>query len=208
MKRDPTANRDPASVTLSSLSLIERARDKEHPTSEDAWREIDERYRPMLIGFVRRMGIDLRGAESVAQTALSDFALAVRDGKVDALTRNPRGLLFGIARNKTIDYLRRGGSIGPMPGGSLGDFDVASEDEWNEAWELEENLAIERRVQEELRIHFKPRDVEIFNARTKENRPSKEVAERHNTTVGAVDQVKHKIREFLRERAAIIRERF
>ncbi len=213
----PTRDRESMSVgtpaavittTLASSTLLERAADMEHPGTNAAWQEIDARYRPLIMAYAQGKGLARASAETVAQDTMVAFADAVRNGKLDS-HRSSRGYLFGIARHKLIDYIKRGGTIGVPPGQRPPDErDLPTAPESDPHWESSITKAIEKHIQDELRSHFKTRDVEIWKGRAIEGRPSKEVAEQHGVTVATVNMAIHRVRAFLREIEPVIRTRF
>lgn len=192
-------------------TLLERAADEDHLESKEACREIDARYRPVLLGFARRMGLDQRGAENLAQDSLIALVSMVKSHRID-LHRSPSSYLLPIARHKLIDHANAQDSLRPLPleyRKELGDpAFAAGPDPSTEAWKTEQDRAIAELAVKELRRHFRRRDVEIWTARKVEEHSAKAVAERHGITVNAVDTVLHRITAFLRELEPIIRARF
>ena len=197
-----------ATTTLASSTLLEHAADEDHPRTNEAWREIDARYRPLVIAYAQGKGLLRASAETVAQDAMIAFSNAVRGGKVDP-QRSARGYLFGIARNKLIDYIKKGGTIDRLPDQMpLNESALPTTPQADPDWEPSLTRAIEDRIQDEIKLHFKSRDTEIWRERKLEGRPSRDVAERHDVTVTAVDMVVHKIKAFLQEIEPVIRARF
>jgi RNA polymerase sigma factor (sigma-70 family) len=193
-------------TTLASSTLMDIAADARHPLTNDAWQEVDDRYRPLVVQYGQRKGLQLSSAETVAQNVMIAFMTALRAGKIDR-KRSRRPYLYGIAKNKVIDYINDGGTIRhPDDEVRLGEIEPVSPQEDQEDWEPLRSMEVERWLQAELRNHFSARDVDIFNARVKDGLPSKQVAARFDVTVNVVDIVVYRVRAFLREIKPVIRD--
>ena len=59
-----------AAKTTTTTAMLEGLRD---PGNETVWRDFDERYRPVLIGFAQRLGLTAADAEDAAQETLLAF---------------------------------------------------------------------------------------------------------------------------------------
>jgi RNA polymerase sigma-70 factor (ECF subfamily) len=119
---------------------------------EAAWREIDGRYRPILVSIAKRAGLYETDAAEVAQDAMADLFGAFRAGRYDRSRGRLRQFLIGIAQMKIADAHRRraraaGGEGTVMPASSIPD----TEPGWAGAWEAEQRAAVLARAIEELR---------------------------------------------------------
>lgn len=185
--------RDWSRATIDSATLVARARE---PGSEDTWRLIDGRYRPLVIAFGKHLGLDAQRAEEAAQVAMGDFALAVRGGKYDPQKGRLRDFVFGIAKKKIYDAFKRSPEVQPD---SFFFVQRADDDAWERAWDREWQSATAVQCLEEARAHFSTETYLMFHLRAIEERPSKEVAEMLGKKVGAVDMATHHVRSFLKE---------
>jgi RNA polymerase sigma-70 factor (ECF subfamily) len=89
--------------TRTTTALLEGLLD---PADEEIWRAFDERFRPILTSFARRLGLRPEDAADVAQETLARFVRSYRAGTY----RRDRGRLsswiLGIARNCVADLRR------------------------------------------------------------------------------------------------------
>lgn len=67
-----------------------------------AWAEVDARYRPVLIGFTRSLGLGEADAEDAAQWTLAELARALRHGQYERGKGRLRSWIMGIARNRVL----------------------------------------------------------------------------------------------------------
>jgi RNA polymerase sigma-70 factor (ECF subfamily) len=118
--------------TRTTTALLEGLLD---PADEQTWRELDERFRPIVTSFARRFGLGAEDAADVAQETLARFVRSYRAGAY----RRDRGRLsswiLGIARNCALD-LRRAPESAPHRGlSAIGDVPDPARLEalWDEA---------------------------------------------------------------------------
>lgn len=201
------AKPDADTITLlASVTLLERARDEKHPRTDEAWRDIDARYRPLITAYAQGKGLSRAAAETVAQNVMIAFCGAVRNGRIEP-GRSPRGYLFGIASHKVFDYIKNGTIGRPKGQVPLNTNNVMATPGPDPVWENAVDLTVEQLLLQLMNTHFSKEHVEIWRERMVENRPSKEVASRHGTTVSAVDTAVSRGNAFLKEFKPIIRTR-
>lgn len=132
--------------------------------SEDraAWEAFDQRYRPVLHGFGRHLGLSDADAGDLAQEVVIRFVQRYREGRYDRERGRLGAWLIGIARHAALDLHRRK----RRPSLSLDVLAdrVAAEEELDQAWsrcrqERIVSLAMER-VRDEGRTD--PRTFEAF----------------------------------------------
>lgn len=133
-------------LTRTTSALLDALRD---PANSEAWREIDGRYRPILLNLARRAGLNDADAADAAQETLADFFRAYREGRYTRSRGRLRQFLLGISRLKIAD-VRRARARGPAP------LDTAlpenaTEADWHSAWEAEQRTAILQSALDELR---------------------------------------------------------
>jgi len=102
--------------TATTTALLERLTDE---LDDAVWREFDERYRPILLGVLRRLGFRAEESQDVAQDTLLQFVRDFRAGRYDRSRGRLRTYLIGIARNRAMDAHRRRLEIGMVRGDSL-----------------------------------------------------------------------------------------
>jgi len=76
------------------------------PGNSTIWEEFDARYRPILNGFVRKMGLSQEDAADIAQQALTEFVRDYRAGQYQRGKGRLSSWLISIARNRAIDLQR------------------------------------------------------------------------------------------------------
>lgn len=81
--------------------------------NEPAWVHLDARYRPVIIGLARRMGLGNADAEEVAQQTLAEFVRAFREGRYDRAKGRLSSWILGIAHHTISHLMRAARRIGP-----------------------------------------------------------------------------------------------
>ena len=133
-------------ATRTTSALIAALHDA---ANHEAWREIDERYRPILINVARRAGLSDTDAADVAQDALADLFKSFQDKRYDRSRGRLRQWLLGIARLKIADARRgKARAAGPL---DTSIPEHADNDAWTTAWESEQRTAILAQALDELR---------------------------------------------------------
>ena len=115
------------------------------------WQVFDERYRPIMVGVGRRLGLSDSEAEDVAQETLLQFLRDYRANRYDREKGRLRGWIAGIARHRVIDYQRKRGRRKEKSGGLSSLLEVPDEAGIAELWDLELERSILRQSVEELR---------------------------------------------------------
>ena len=114
-----------------------RLLDALHDTrNEPAWAHLDARYRPVIIGLARRLGLNTTEAEEVAQQALAEFVRAYREGRYDRGKGRLSSWILGIAHHTILHFLRASRSAEPVVS------DVADERALRTIWTDERDRAI------------------------------------------------------------------
>ncbi len=92
-------------ATRTTTKLLDALRDL---GNEPVWDHIDARYRPVLTGLARRLGLREADADEVAQQSLAEFVRAYRDGRYDRSKGRLSSWILGIAHHTTLHALRSG----------------------------------------------------------------------------------------------------
>lgn len=180
--------------TRTSTQLLEDLRD---PSNAQAWTAFDARYRPVLIAFGRRLGLDLDTAGELAQQTLSEFVRGYLGGRYSRDQGRLSSWLIGIARNVASAMRRNrreaahGSRIDELP----------AEDELTGVWVVERERAILvealHRLRESSRVGESTfRAFELFAL---EGVPVEEVAATCGISVDAVYLAKSRLTRRLRE---------
>lgn len=187
-------NADP-DVTITTTQLLNALRDPK----ELAWNAFDGRYRPIIHGLARRMGLSADTAAEVAQETMARFAEAYRAGRYERQRGRLRSFLIGIARHRITDELRakyrspieRGESaLGAMPADV--DFDTA----WQQELEAAVLLASFDRLRSESRAE--DRTLRAFELMALRGLPAPAVAEACDLKPEEVYRIKHRMTARLR----------
>lgn len=120
-----------------------------NPADVAAWEEFDVRYRPVLIGFARNLGLDDADAADVAQETLTRFLEQYRDGRYQRERGRLGAWLVGIARYRILDLRRKHGRR-PLRGESAM-VDLDDEKGMTEVWEEERRKSVLRQAMDRLR---------------------------------------------------------
>ncbi len=87
-------------------SLLGRIRD---PRNQDAWREFDAIYRPMLYRFARARGLKDADAEDVAQYCLAAIQKYIQDFQYDPSKGRFKSWLRTMVKNRVLMVMRKAG---------------------------------------------------------------------------------------------------
>jgi RNA polymerase sigma-70 factor (ECF subfamily) len=166
---------------------------------EAAWHEVDERYRPIIVGFAQRLGLSPEDAADTAQETLAQFFEDYRAGKYDRERGRLRAWMIGIARHRIADVLRKRAQRREQRGASVIDL-LPGEPELSRVWDAEAESVLLDRALLELRrtTRVNERTCEAFRLHVIEQRPPEEVAAQLQMTVRSVYLAKHRCLNRLR----------
>lgn len=88
-----------------TTKLLDALRDYRN---EPAWAQIDSRYRPVIRGLARQLGLNEADSEEVAQQSLAEFVRAYREGRYDRGKGRLSSWILGIAHHTTLKMIRSG----------------------------------------------------------------------------------------------------
>jgi RNA polymerase sigma-70 factor (ECF subfamily) len=131
------------------------------PANDEVWSEFDHRFRPVLFGFARRLGLGEADAADAAQEALVRFLRGYRAGAYDRATGRLSSWLVGIARHCILDRRRRRVDA---PGGHSALGDVAGAEPLHDTWRDACEDRMLREALERLRAESRaePRTIRAF----------------------------------------------
>lgn len=187
----------PSGFTHTTTALLDGLHE---PANAAAWEEFDRRYRPILIAFLHRCGLDAADAADVAQETLACFVRDYRQNKYDRASGRLRSWLIGIARCRLVDMRRAVGRRRELRGESaivtLAD-DTASE----AAWEAEQRRHIFELAVSELRetTRFNEKTIEAFERVVLKREPVERVSADLGLTPQEIYSAKNRVVEKLRE---------
>jgi RNA polymerase sigma-70 factor (ECF subfamily) len=179
------------------------------PANQLAWSEFDERYRPILVSFARRLGMHAAEAEDVAQETLLRVVQALRAGEFDHGRGRLRSWLFTIVRSRVIDDRRVDGRRQGARGLSCL-VDLPDEHTLSRCFEEEWQRELLRTAFAELRATTRtdPRTLRAFELLVIEERRAPEVARELDMQLNAVYVAKHRTLERLRSILERLQEDF
>lgn len=174
--------------------------------NEAAWSELDSRYRPIIFGVARRIGLGEEDAADVAQQTLIEFFRDYRSGKYDRERGRLRMWIAGIARHRSLDLLRSEVRRRGFRGES-GYLQLPAEKQLSELWNGEREQLILRRAMDELRENSGTTEntLQVFERVALEGLPPDRVARERQLSVDEVYRIKHRITRRLREITARLR---
>ena len=186
-----------ALATTTNTHLLDGLR---HASNRDVWQAYVARYRPLIVGFGRRLGLDAEDAEDTAQQTLIAFADSYRAGKYERDKGRLRTWLFGIARNQALNCRKRNARRRPRTA-TPDELDYLSQDDdgLGAVWEREWRDAVLRACLEEVRREVKPATFEAFRLFSLEGIEAERVGEQLGITANAVFGAKRRVLRRVRE---------
>ncbi len=173
------------------------------------WQEFDARYRPILHGFARTLGLQEEDAADVAQQALAEFVRDYRLGRYERGKGRLSSWLITIARHRAMDVHRSGGRRRDWRGQSAFEQvqgarppeamqDVAGDDA---RWETERRQAVLALALTKLREESRTNEATIraFELTAIRGVPSDAAARECNMSVDEVYVAKNRVTKRLRE---------
>lgn len=167
--------------------------------NDAVWREFDLRYRPIVLGFARRVGLSETDAEEVTQETIMRFLEEYRSGKYDRTRGRLRSWIVGILRYRIADLrrstARRNVARGESAIVNLPDHDL------DDIWESERRSVILRQAINELRETTKTSEktIQAFELYVLHQNSPDSVAAELGMTVADVYMAKNRVAERLHE---------
>ena len=192
-------------LSLTTTAMLDALHD---PAAGAVWAELDARYRPILIGFARNLGLDDADAADVAQETLTKFLEQYRDGRYDRERGRLGAWLVGIARYRVLDVRRKHGKR-PLRGESAM-IDIDDEKGMTEVWEDERRKAILRQAMDRLRNESRTdeKTISAFEMLFVHGMTAQAVAEELGLSVQGVYVAKSRIAERLQKIVGNIENEF
>jgi RNA polymerase sigma-70 factor (ECF subfamily) len=136
---------EPIYATRTTTNLLNALHDH---SNVPAWAQIDARYRPVIAGLARRLGLDRADADEVSQQALTEFVQSYRDGRYDRTKGRLSSWILGIARHTALRMLRdaRRGGNGGAGGGDSARVEAMDEPALRSIWDEERDRSIVSRA--------------------------------------------------------------
>ncbi len=185
--------------TVTSATLLEAIKDRQ---DGKAWGRFISRYRPMIVSFAIKLGMDNSDAEDVGQETLLGFLDKYQNGQFSKAKGKLRSWLFGIAQRKAIDIERKKmkqlviedktGTTGIM-------LRLESPDEVKELWEEEWQRSVLRACMEEVAREVSPQTLAAFDRYVLRRWPVERVAQRLEISINAVYIAKNRVLSLIRQ---------
>ena len=164
------------------------------------WEAFDRRYRPILIGFSRNLGLGEQDAADIAQETLARFLAEYRDGRYDRDKGRLGAWLVGIARYRILDLHRRRSGKRQLAGESA-IVDMDDEQHLSKVWEDQRRQAVLQNAMIELKENSRtdPRTIRIFEMLMVHGVQAQAVADEMEITVHDVYLAKSRVAQRLRK---------
>lgn len=176
-------------------SLLLRVRD---PSDAASWREFDETYRPLLMRYAMRHGIQPHLAEEVAQDCMA--AVAKQIAKFER-RRSFRAYLRAMVDHKLCDVLakRRGPTgVSEETLAELRDPAAAPSELWESHW----NEGVARMLVRRLHDTFAAHTLQAFEMYVLDERPVEVISAALGMTANQIYVAKSRVARHLRENCA------
>lgn len=195
--RESKRHVNPTGLTNTTTALLEGLHE---PGNRSAWNEFDRRYRPILVAFLRRMGLDDSDAGDVAQETLTCFVQDYRDKKYDRAQGRLRSWLVGIARCRLADMQRTKRRRREMRGESA-IANIPNDTEADRIWEMEEQRHIFELAVGDLRTagKFNVRTIDAFERVVLRHEPVESVSAQTGLSPQEIYNAKNRVVQRLRE---------
>lgn len=177
-------------VTKTTTALLDGLFDLQNAA---AWRQFDDRFRPILVGIASRLGLEPADAADVAQETITQFVRDYRAGKYDRSRGRLGSWVVGIARHRVAE-LNRTRAVRREQRGQSAIVMLPEESHFGEMWDAECRQATLCAALRELAASSKvsERTLHAFRMHVIEDETPERVAEKLGTTVRAVYLAKHR----------------
>jgi RNA polymerase sigma-70 factor (ECF subfamily) len=172
--------------------------------TDEAWRELDALYRPLIFGWLRRFDFQQNDLEDLTQDVMSKLHLEIKkfehNGRVGAF----RSWLKTIAANQARDFLRSG-RLRPTAIGDSG-FRAAIEQledprsDASREFDREHDAYVIQRMLDAIKPEFEEATLQAFQLHVLHGLSADEVALQLDTSPGNVYVAKSRVLRRLRER--------
>ncbi len=192
--------------TTTTTALLEGLRD---PSNEPVWRAFDARFRPVIAGFARRLGLAEADAADATQETLIRFVKEYQAGKYDRSRGRLRDWIIGISKYRIADIQRARWRQRVVAGDSV-IADLPGDDKLTEIWdeELERRILDEAMVELKTSTKLKDKTFEAFRLVAIEQVPPAQAASRLDMSSQAVYMAKHHCLDKLRRIVANLNEAY
>jgi RNA polymerase sigma-70 factor (ECF subfamily) len=183
-----------------STSLLRRVGDS---ADAESWRAFDALYRPYILNWLRRFGLNAADAEDLAQETMLAVVRHVGDFHYDHRPGTFRKWLRTIAVNTARMYLRSRCGRGRQNAHFASYLDQIADprSELAQAWEAEHDRYIAAAVMRQVEPQVQPGTWSVFRQVVCEGRKPSEVAEELHVSLNSVLLAKSRVLRKLRQAA-------
>ena len=184
-------------VSRTTTVLLEGLRD---PANAEAWATFDRLYRPIVIGFARRLGLSESDAADVAQETMAQFVQEYRDNRYDRSRGRLRSWLIALTKTR-VATMRRNEARRRDWRGDSAFIDLADEVQLTRIWDDERRTVVLRNALDVLRGKSRTSDTTIraFECLVLNRMPPSAVASELGISTHDVYLAKSRITQRLRE---------
>lgn len=195
----------PSFRTTTTTVLLDSLMDE---SNHAVWEGLDARYRPILEGVARRVGLRGEDAADVAQETLTRFVRDYRLGKYVREKGRLRSWMMSIARHRAIDLIRaRSRSSAVHEKAAMAH--EPSEADVQTAWETEEQRAILQAAYRELgETKSDPATLRAFDLTAVQGLSVDAAARECGMTAEQVRLARHRVTQRLKEIVATLTDAY
>ena len=172
---------------------------------EDAWRDLTDLYRPLIIGWLNRQGVPAVDLEDLSQDVLLSVVKHLPGFEHSGRRGAFRSWLRTIVRSRTTDYWRVVGASTPADGGSGATAalqQIADPDsDLNRQWDEEHDRYVLGCLLDLVEQEFEPATLRAFRRLALEGANGAEVAAELGLSVAAVYMAKSRVLQRIRQEA-------
>lgn len=186
-------------MITTSMDLLDGLRE---PDNSRVWSQFCDRYRPVIVSFAKRLGLEETDREDAAQETLMAFVSEYQKGRYECRKGRLRSWLFGIAQHKVADIQRRKGrEFVIIDDGKTTGFmnKVPDQHSMSELWEAEWRHAIAKICLDEVRKHVSRRTMQAFELITLKEMPTEKAAAELNMAPNALLKANRRVLSRMRE---------
>lgn len=179
------------------------------PANEGAWLEFDARYRPVVMGFARKLGLSDADATDAAQETMLRFIEEYRANRYDRSRARLGAWLIAIARTKVAMVYRKRSQKREARGESAM-IDLDNDAQLSVIWEDQRRATILQKALDELRTGTRLSDhtIRAFELLVVRQMPVTAVADEMQMTAQEVYLAKSRIAGKLRDIIARLEEAY
>ncbi|MCA9291428.1 MAG: sigma-70 family RNA polymerase sigma factor [Phycisphaerales bacterium] len=187
-------------LTRTTTALLDGLHD---PDNAEAWTTFDTRYRPILFGLGRRLGLADADAADIAQETILQFIKEYGSGRYDRARGRLRSWLLGIARTRIAGIHRKRSTRREAAGASAIDI-MPDEATMTTIWDAERRREILRTALDALRTKTRTADrtIRAFELLVLHQQPVAAVAAELGMSDHDVYLAKSRVTERLRDLVA------